>query len=235
MGSTGVAKGDLVMLVAIEAGHGGDWTGTEALLRDVDHHDNDRRKALERQLRHQRGCMVGKMPECDYTIGIARHLASIMRHIGDPGTPLLVRERNDQSLGLGERGSIANGAGADLAIIIHVDSGAPHQRGSGAYYRPGDYIGRAMAEAFLRSVPEPLHIPSRKPHKADPTNPQDLWLKPARNCLNPYDMPAVLVELGFGSNPGDLKALENPTVQLGLVIALMVAICEGRRLVWGGQ
>lgn len=177
-----------------------------------------------------RGAVVPGFVESDYTLPFCRRLMHAVSRLGFGVACGMTRSRADEVVGLGERGVRSHDANADLVISVHVDwYEETKHHGSTAFYSPGDSVGMAICEQFLRSVPAPLHVNGREPYCADPELPKQGWMKNARNVLDPHKR-AVLFEVGYCSNPCDLEALRSEAIVDGLVLASLSAIARWRQL-----
>lgn len=163
----------------------------------------------------------GRIVECDYTISIVRMLKTAIESTGEPLEPVLLRTRNDEVVKVSERARRATDAGAELVLSVHVDSWvSPAHRGGTALYWPGNEDGRVIADQIASSMPPAL----RRSSRGSPAH-HHLWPR-ARNVLGAYQQTAVLLECGYASNPDDVAALLEPSVQVQIVGALM----QGLRL-----
>ena len=98
------------------------------------------------------------------------------------------------------RCDVANDANADIFISIHADSFTkPEAKGTTAYYygQSTDGKGQKLAECIRSALCEQIKTPSRG------TKPCNFYV--VRHC----DMPSVLIELAFISNPEEEKILNS--------------------------
>jgi N-acetylmuramoyl-L-alanine amidase len=116
-----------------------------------------------------------------------------------------------------ERAFRAKSFGADLAIILHCNANEePGASGAMAFCKADDRISLSIGDQILRAMPQPLYHPSRKCMLVrDGCDWQRCY-----NVLEHYEMPAVLIEMGFLSNAVDREALESIPVQLAINAAL---------------
>jgi N-acetylmuramoyl-L-alanine amidase len=177
-----------------------------------------------------KGAVVPELVEADYVINFARFLALRLKHSAEPFEVHLLRERNDETVSLAERGRRSKEIGADLVVSIHVNAG-PDQRQGGAmaFYWPGNEHGWEVCDAWLRAMPPPLYT-ARRSFAADPSLPGDEWLSRARNVLEPHECTSVLWELGYCTNKKDLDALLDPATQSAMVSACLVGLARFRQL-----
>lgn len=127
--------------------------------------------------------------------------------LADPGAT--VRKPQD----LRRRAEMANQAAADLFISIHANS-FPSSIWSGAqtFYYPADGEGKRLAEAIQDALHRVLGPTSRRPQPGN------------YRVLRDTVMPAVVVELGFLSNPAEEQLLADPAYQERLAQALYEGI-----------
>lgn len=102
---------------------------------------------------------------------------------------------------LAARVELANRVGADLLVSIHADSNKPWYQGTTTYYLGSSSASRRLAESIQRAITATLGSQNR-------------GIK-ARGfyVLRHSRMPAVLVEVGFISNPLEERRLADPGYQ----------------------
>ncbi len=132
-----------------------------------------------------------------------------------------------QSLGdLPYRTKAANDAGCDLFISIHCNASS-NSAGNGTeiYHCPGSTEGKKLAKAILNEVLYLQKVKKEK-HKTDKAL-LKLWDFTNRGVkegnyyvLTDTDMPAVLCETLFMSNPDDLKLLKTSEFQTAYAQAI---------------
>jgi len=128
----------------------------------------------------------------------------------------------DATVSRTDRAALANEVGADMLISVHMNSVAPNQGPSGTetLYYPDAGFGRdnftsqQMAVIFQRHVRNTLGTIDRR-------------LVPGSwDVLRLSNMPAIISELGFLSNPDEATRLQNPAVQQLAAQALFNATME---------
>jgi N-acetylmuramoyl-L-alanine amidase len=150
--------------------------------------------------------------EKDIVLNIAKHLErylnqaavhTILTREGDlvklaPGRSLLSSKRQD----LIQRVEMANKAKADLFISIHCNS-FPQSIWAGAqtFYYPGQAESKRLAVAIQSELVRRLGPNRRQANAGD------------YRVLKDTHMPAVVVEVGFLSNPREARLLADPSYQ----------------------
>jgi N-acetylmuramoyl-L-alanine amidase len=116
-----------------------------------------------------------------------------------------------------ERGTFANAAEADLLVSIHVDGHAnPQCRGVATYYygtaSDRSLVGARLAELIQQEILARTDLLDCRSHPKT-------W-----ELLRRTRMPAVRIELGYLTNPGDAARLGRPEFRDELAEAIVVAI-----------
>jgi N-acetylmuramoyl-L-alanine amidase len=118
-----------------------------------------------------------------------------------------------------DRASFANAAGADLVISLHVDAHSNRKAaGCSTYYFGNDRIGHhsVVGERFADLVQR--EVCAR-------TDLDDLRTHPKTwDLLRRTRMPAVRIELGYLTNPGDAARLSDPAFRDVLAEAIVAAV-----------
>ena len=137
-----------------------------------------------------------------YAVGVA--LADLLRQ--DPRFDVLLSRNspseilgtsNAQSLRL--RTEAANNYGADAFISIHVNaSDITSATGSEGYVFSRNGAAYELAEDIVENLTDATGYPDR-----------GVFVRPSLYVLRKTSMPAVLVELGFITNPGEAEFMNN--------------------------
>lgn len=132
------------------------------------------------------------LKECDFTLDVALLLEA---ELAQRGHSVLLTRRRDRSLKLDARAAHANRHAADLFISIHANAAAnPAAEGIEVYHFPGSAAGKSLAHRIMQRLAAafPGHV--------------NRGVKPADFAvLRLTDMPAVLVECEFLTNPDRLR------------------------------
>lgn len=153
--------------------------------------------------------------EKDVTLAVSKKLAAYLCDIAD----IHLTRWTDKELGLdvnsdlAARANLANSLKADLFISVHCNSAAdPSAHGVETYALAPGGEGEKIARLVQASL-------------VDVTNLADRGVKFANFCvLRKTNMPAVLVELAFISNPYQEKLLANPEFQNASAWAIALGV-----------
>ncbi|HSK10449.1 MAG TPA: N-acetylmuramoyl-L-alanine amidase, partial [Vicinamibacterales bacterium] len=221
-----------VRTVVIDAGHGGDEAGAPG---------------------------PGGTAEKEITLAIARRLRAALE--GRLGMRVLMTRDGDQAVSLDERAALANTNKANLFVSIHANaSQRPATRGAQVYYSSAGQTGEEARRAALagqwlptvggsREVELILWEMAQVRHLGESAafatlveeelrtrlavNERPVLQAPFR-VLAAANMPAVLVEVGFLSNPEEAAQLTTAKHQDAIVQALLQSIVRFRDLVERG-
>jgi len=217
-----------IRVVAIDAGHGGEEEGA----------------------RGSEGIL-----EKDVTLSVARRLRDgIERRLG---LRVILTRTRDVTVDLDERAAIANNNKADLFISLHVNASTrPSAEGAEVFYLSIDEYGEEARNLADREV-QPLSVIGGGTREIDlilwemaqvrylehsaryaefveqelrqrvPMSPRAIQPAPFRVLVG-ANMTAVLVEMGFISNPSQEQQLANATFQNNVVDALISSIIRYR-------
>ncbi len=123
---------------------------------------------------------------------------------------------NLQRADLKKRTDIAKQANADYFISIHCNSiSSPQWHGAQVFYRPNDPVSESLAIAIQNRLTEQLENTDRQAIARD-----DTYL--FRNL----DIPAVIVECGFLSNPAEDELLLDELYQQKIAHAIYLGISD---------
>ncbi|MGN0967636.1 MAG: N-acetylmuramoyl-L-alanine amidase [Oscillospiraceae bacterium] len=148
----------------------------------------------------QTGAVYSGVNEKDINLAVAQKVEAILlRH----GYNVVMTRTADSTVGLYDRADIANAVKADVFVSIHSNAAvnSPNYTGIYTYYHPSSRRGARLAQA----IQEPI---------CWITGAVDRGIKDADFVvLRETDMCAVLVEMGFMTNSGELQRLITPSYQ----------------------
>lgn len=158
--------------------------------------------------------------EKDLTLGIAQRLANNM--MADPKLEVIMTRDSELDRQLTERGvkqelsekvNIANNNNADLFISIHINSSTSASgKGTETYYHNDKSKG--YASTIHKHLVQATGFPDRK-------------IKQANFQVIKYTkMPAILIEVGFISNPAEAKEMLTPEFQQRVADAVYAGLKE---------
>ncbi|MFH1655818.1 MAG: N-acetylmuramoyl-L-alanine amidase [Candidatus Omnitrophota bacterium] len=195
--------------------------------------------------------------EKSITLDIAKRLKKVLE---SRGIKTILTRSSDQYISLSRRAQISNKSGADLFISIHVNAHKSRQPyGFETYYfsEASDNIARALEvaenasytneastnssrnlKAILGDMIYTENIAASKEvakHICDNTcsimGVRNRGIKSARFAvLKNADIPAILVEVGFISNPKEEKALRNSFYRQQIAEGLAAGIANYKRI-----
>jgi len=147
----------------------------------------------------------------------------LMEMFNNTDVKVYMTRRTDTTVSRPDRAALANEVGADMLISVHMNSVAPNQGPSGTetLYYPGlvgfgsdNFSSQQMATIFQRHVQSTLGTTNRR------------LVPGAWEVLRLSNMPAIVTELGFLSNPDEASRLQSPAVQQLAAQALFNATME---------
>jgi N-acetylmuramoyl-L-alanine amidase len=193
--------------------------------------------------------------EKDVTLGVARRLKGAIE--ARLGARVILTRDGDETVGLDERAAVANNNKSDLFISLHANASV-RATVSGAevfYLSLADYGDQAQRvaqgnsdalpvfsggtrniEVLLWEMAQARHIEQSAAlaqlveaalRERVPMSPRAIQQAPFRVLVG-ANMPAVLVEMGFISNPAQEKLLASDAFQSSLVQALVDGIVRFR-------
>ncbi len=184
-----------------------------------------------------RGTRVGDREEADYVLEVAQQLRDAMA-----GWQINVRLTRDTDVATNffQRHMVAHDLDADLVIVLHVNAYVhtdpqtdveipdPKAHGMICFVLDDDGPAASVASAILRAAPVGVLSPRLRPWSALPTD----WTSHAYACLEHYgDRCAVLVELGFRTNPQDLETLTGEAHRLALIVSLLAGVARAAEMI----
>lgn len=175
----------------------------------------------------QAGAQVGSVREADLNMAYALALADRM---SGRGHVVALTRYIDKDVMLGERCHIEHSFAPALFLSIHCNwFHQSEPSGMEVWTSPGvtdaDKYAERIAKAMMAAAPGRRFRPD--------TNDGDLDREGNFYVLKNTLCPAVLVEVGFMSNPEELEWLQSPHLPSGLAIALTKGIEEAHNYVTG--
>jgi N-acetylmuramoyl-L-alanine amidase len=193
--------------------------------------------------------------EKNVTLGVARKLKTAIE--ARLGARVILTREGDQTIGLDERAAVANNNKADIFISLHANASV-RASAAGAevfYLSLADYGDQAQRVAYGESEALPVYGGGARDidvilwemaqarhieesaifaqmlegalRERVPMSPRAIQQAPFRVLVG-ANMPAVLVEMGFISNPEQEKLLSSDAFQSDLVQALLESIVRFR-------
>ncbi len=157
-----------------------------------------------------------RVPEYEVNLDVSLQLKSALEAQG--ATVVMTRETNDVTISNIERAQMMNEAGADLVLRIHCNGANDSSvHGIGLYVRKtGDCAEESYAAAayILPAMAETTGA------KANGIYERDTY-----TGLNWSEVPAILVEMGYMSNPDEDRKLVDPDYQALLVNGIVDGVC----------
>ncbi|MGI9952587.1 N-acetylmuramoyl-L-alanine amidase [Moorellaceae bacterium AZ2] len=155
--------------------------------------------------------------EAEIVLVISRHLAEFLRQ----GGAQVFLTRQDDSVIEGESGDdlvervrLAQKVKADLFISVHANAFDDREHGAQVFFDPASQEGRKLAEAIQAEIRRLLKNTEREALGLDAF------------VLRTQKIPAVIVEVGFLSNPREEKLLVNPSYQREMAFAIYAGIAR---------
>ena len=146
------------------------------------------------------GAVYENVMEKTINLSVSKKLETILREYG---YNVVMTRTKDTTIGLYERSDIANDVKADVFVSIHSNAADkfPDFTGIYTYYHPSSRRGARLAQAIQTPLVQLTGAVDRGIKDADFV------------VLRETDMCAVLVEMGFMTNSGELKNLTNNSYQ----------------------
>ncbi len=144
----------------------------------------------------------------------------VRKQLAAKGLNVIMTRTTDKDLGLKDRPALANRNLADVFVSIHVDDAPGNARASGttAYYHRSDENSRALAHAIARAVSAAGKVPNRGARS-------DLErFRTGMAVLRTAEMPAILLEVAFISNPSDRAKLVTEEFQTSVAEAVAAGV-----------
>lgn len=161
------------------------------------------------------------VPESVVALQMAEKLADKLRGLGHEVMLTRTYEGDAASDSLRYRANLANDWGADLFLSLHCNSfGSESAKGFEVWTAPGQNVSDEFATRIFNQMQTafPEMVMRADFGDGDPDKEERFTV------LVATDMPAVLIEFGFISNPEDGALLINPEAQNRMLDAVVVGI-----------
>jgi N-acetylmuramoyl-L-alanine amidase len=200
--------------------------------------------------------------EKDVTLAVARQLKGLLE--SRLGVRVLLTRDGDQTVALDDRAALANNNKADLFVSLHANASVRAAvRGAEVFYlSAGEYTDEARRVALAEGAALPVVTGGERRvemilwemaqlrHLEDsaalatlveqelrqrvPMSPRAIQQAPFRVLVG-ANMPAVLVEMGFMTNPEEERLLASPAHQASLASALYESLVRFRTYLESGR
>ncbi|MEU0464274.1 N-acetylmuramoyl-L-alanine amidase [Amycolatopsis sp. NPDC006131] len=161
------------------------------------------------------GVEIGGLREADIVWDLARRLEGRMKATG---MEALISRGPDTGPAEAERAAFANNAGADLFLSLHCDrNSSPHAQGVASFHWGNGLgttstVGELLAGYLQREVAARTGLLDCRTHAKT-------W-----DILRLTRCPAVRMEIGYLSNPGDRAKLSDPTFRDIVAEGILIAV-----------
>lgn len=163
------------------------------------------------------GTYSGKIIEKDITLAVAKKMQKLLE---EQDINVIMTRETDEYMDLEERTQVSNENDADLFISVHCNyyEGGSEVKGIECYYAEDDEISKEVAEVIMKNIDEISGLRNRGAKEED-------YFVTEFN-----DAPAVLVEMGFLSNPTECKNLADSDYQQSLAKELVEGILQSLKM-----
>ncbi|MGL4522272.1 MAG: N-acetylmuramoyl-L-alanine amidase [Bacilli bacterium] len=151
----------------------------------------------------------GKTYEKNLNLAVALQLESQLQMLG---ANVVMTRRTDIFLPLEVRAAFSKKVNADLFISVHHNSATPKAAGFEVHYLKSNSF--TLAKQMNYGLQQALKTPNRGLYNSN------------FSVLRNNTIPAVLLEIGFVSNPSELKILNSPTTHANVAISLSNTIMQ---------
>ncbi|MWV42035.1 AMIN domain-containing protein [Paenibacillus sp. HJL G12] len=152
-----------------------------------------------------------KKKEKDFNLAVAQKVGQLLAN--EPNIDFVLTRSDDTFLKLEERARIANDLNADVFVSIHANSaGSTAASGSETYYQRD--ASKALASVMHKYLVKATGLPDRGVRYGN------------YHVIRETKMPAVLLEVGYMSNPKDEAALFSESLQNSVAQGIVNGIKE---------
>ncbi len=163
------------------------------------------------------GTYSGKIIEKDITLAVAKKMQKLLE---EQDINVIMTRETDEYMELKERTQISNENDTDLFISVHCNyyEGGSEVKGIECYYAEDDEISKKVAETIMKNIDKISGLRNRGAKEED-------YFVTEFN-----DAPAVLVEMGFLSNPTECKNLADSDYQQSLAEELVEGVLKSLKM-----
>lgn len=169
---------------------------------------------------------VSGVPEKEINLEVSKRLATVL---GQMGAAVILTRDADIDLSdssatgwhgkkrqdLSRRADLANARNADLFISIHCNAfSSPREHGAQVFSHPESSEAKVLAEVIQKEMSLILGNTTRKAKQVD------------YYAIRKTKMPAVIVEIGFVTNPKEDKQLQDPLYQSKVAWSIAAGITK---------
>lgn len=157
-----------------------------------------------------------RRPEYEVNLEVALQLKTALE--AEDAQVVLTRETNDVDISNVERAQLCNEAGCDLVLRIHCNGAEKKSvNGIGLYVRK---TGACAEESYAASE---FILPAMA--EATGAKACGIYQRDTYSGLNWSEVPSILVEMGYMSNPEEDEKLCDPDYQAKLVAGMTEGVC----------
>ena len=179
--------------------------------------------------------LSGKLHEKDVTLAIAGLIKDDLGR--SKNVKIRLTRSVDRDISISDRVKMIKKSGADMFISLHVNSGFGKNSSGFEVYFPGFKLpstGKSASQEILKDMTKTKHLNDsvrfakiilRNMGKIFPRKDRGLRSAPVP-VLDGVDIPAVVLETGFGTNIKDKKQLTDRTTQKSIAGAVAKSIRE---------
>ncbi len=166
------------------------------------------------------GALGGGLQEKDIVLDITMHVGQLLRQ---RGAEITYTRTDDRFIPLDERAAISNRARPDAFLSIHVNAAANRAARGVEVFRAMHRGPGARADKISRSATLAVAL-EKKLALVTPVKDRGVKESPGFRVLKLNDHPAVLLELGFLSNPDERGRLGNDLYRRKLAEAIVLGL-----------
>ncbi|MCQ2437982.1 MAG: N-acetylmuramoyl-L-alanine amidase, partial [Clostridia bacterium] len=160
--------------------------------------------------------VVTRVNEYEVDLNISLQLRDAL--IAQGATVVMTRQTNDVNISNMERALLMNGSGVNLVLRLHCNGSSNHDdNGIGLYVTKTGGIADASYMAAEKILP---YMTAATGARRD-----GIFKRDSYTGLNWSTVPAILVEMGYMSNPAEDMKLNDPAYQAQLVNGMVEGIC----------